>query len=146
MEIKTKDFDTIEISEEDIIEFPDGVYAFEDVNKFVVLDTGSKAGLMQLQSVENVEPRFIILDPYAFIEDYKPVLPDGVLEKLKANSARELSFFVIAVIPCNIKNSTVNLRSPIAINFKEKLGAQIILENCEYPIRFHLFNSEGMGE
>jgi flagellar assembly factor FliW len=146
MEIKTKDFGVIEISKDDILEFPDGVYAFKNVKRYVLLNTGSKAGLMQLQSVENEDPRFIIIDPYIFIEDYNPILPDEALKKLKASSAGELSFFVIAVIPRNVKDSTVNLRSPIAVNFKQKLGAQVILDNSDYPVRFRLFDSERVGE
>ena len=142
MKIKTKDYDELEIREEDIIVFEDGIYAFEKHKRFVVLNTGNKAGLMQLQSVESEDPRFIILDPYAFIEDYNPILPEGTLSNLRADSEKELSFFVIAVIPQNIKYSSVNLKSPVVINFKEKLGAQIILENSEYLVRFRLFDNE----
>lgn len=142
MTIKTKDYGILEINDEDVITFPEGVYAFEKSKKFVILNTGSSAGLIQLQSAENEDPRFIILDPYSFIEDYNPVLPGETLKTLKVSSAEELSFFVIAVIPHDVRNSTVNLKSPIVINFREKLGAQVILENSEYPVRFRLFENE----
>ncbi len=145
MLIETKDFGTIDISADDVIYFPDGVYAFEHCKRFVVLDNKSKAGLLQLQSVEGKDPRFILLDPFAFVQDYSPVLPQGVMERLHASSMEDLSFFVITVIPENVKNSTVNLKSPVVINFAEKLGAQVILENREYPVRFPLFSEEGAG-
>ncbi|HHX73262.1 MAG TPA: flagellar assembly protein FliW [Clostridiales bacterium] len=145
MQIETKDFGTITIRPDDIILFPEGVYAFEDCRRFVVLDTKSKAGLMQLQSAEGKDPRFILLDPFAFVEDYNPILPQGALERLRASAIDELSFFVIAVIPQNVHTSTVNLKSPVVINFAEKLGAQVILENREYPVRFPLFSEEGAG-
>jgi flagellar assembly factor FliW len=141
MTIKTKDYGDLEIKEDDVITFPEGVYAFRDSKKFVVLNTGSEAGLMQLQSAESEDPRFIILDPYMFIEDYSPVLPEEALKTLKAGSPEDLSCFVIAVIPRDVKNSTVNLKSPVVINFKERLGMQVILENSEYPIRFRLFEN-----
>ena len=38
-------------------------------------------------------------------------------------------------ITVNINSATTNLRAPIIINFKEKLGKQIILQNEEYQIK-----------
>ena len=37
MLIKTKDFDYVDISENDIIAFPNGIYGFDGVDKFVLL-------------------------------------------------------------------------------------------------------------
>lgn len=142
MTIKTKDFGALEINEEDIVTFPEGIYAFEECKRFVVLNTGNKAGLMQLQSVGGEDPRFVILDPYSFIEDYNPDIPGEAMKTVKADSVEELCFFVIAVIPRDVEGSTVNLRSPILINFKERLGTQAILENSDYPVRFGLFRNE----
>ena len=77
-----------------------------------------------------------------FIENYNPVFPDGTKELLKADNYKELSIFVIAVIPEKVKDITVNLKSPIVINFEKKHGAQIILENREYSVKTRLFASE----
>jgi flagellar assembly factor FliW len=122
MLIHTKDYDFVEVREEDILHFPDGVYAFEDSKRFVVLDTNSSAGIMQLQCSDAQTPRFIILDPFLFVEDYTPKVPEEVLAKVKAKSQQDLTFFVIAVIPDNVGETTVNLKSPVVINFTERLG------------------------
>ncbi|MEA4921195.1 MAG: flagellar assembly protein FliW [Clostridiaceae bacterium] len=145
MVIETKDYGLVHIDPEDIVTFPDGLYAFEETKQFVLLNTGSKAGIMQLQAVDSIEPRFILLDPCMFLEAYNPIMPEGVALKLGDIDGKSLSFFVIAVIPENIAVATVNLKSPVVINFKEKLGAQVILENEEYPVRYRLFNDERAG-
>lgn len=145
MLIHTKDYDFVTVNDEDIIDFPEGVYAFENSKKFVVLNTNSKAGIMQLQCAQAQTPRFIILDPFLFLEDFAPVVPDEVMKKLKASSLEELSFFVIAVIPENVSAATVNLKSPVIIHFKERLGMQVMLENADYPVRFRLFDQERAG-
>ncbi|MEA4831974.1 MAG: flagellar assembly protein FliW [Oscillospiraceae bacterium] len=142
MMINTKDYGILDINEEDIISFPKGVYAFEESKSFVIINSGNKSGFMQLQSIENENPRFIILPAENIIKDYNPDIPEDMIKILKADTADDLCFFVIAVIPSNVKASTVNLRSPIAVNFKERLGAQVILENGEYPVRFKLFENE----
>jgi len=145
MLIHTKDYDFVTVKDEDIIDFPEGVYAFENSKRFVVLDTNSKAGIMQLQSAQAQTPRFIILDPFMFLEDYTPIVPEEAMRKLKATSLEQLNFFVIAVIPENIGLATVNLKSPVMINFKERLGMQVMLENSEYSVRFRLFDQERAG-
>lgn len=146
MLIKTKDFDFINVSEEDIIVFPHGIYAYEDIKKFVMLKNPDNQWMMHLQSAEKEDPRFILLDPYMFIEAYNPILPDGSLDLFKADDVSDLSYFVIAVIPEKVKDITVNLKSPVVINFKKHIGAQIILENKEYSVKTRLFADEGTSE
>lgn len=145
MLIKTKDFDYVDISESDIIAFPQGIYAYENINNFVLLKNPENEWLTHMQSVEDENPRLLLLDPFLFVDEYKPVLPEGSLELLKAKDTEDICFFVVAVIPDNIKDMTVNLKSPVIINFKERTGAQIILENREYSTRTRLFNREGTG-
>ena len=38
-----------------------------------------------------------------------------------------------------IKDSVVNMKSPIVINPENNLAKQVILENTDYPIRHNLF-------
>ena len=145
MLIHTKDYDFVTVNDEDVIDFPEGVYAFENSKKFVVLNTNSKAGIMQLQCTQAQTPRFIILDPFLFLEDYAPIVPEEAMKKLKASSLQDISIFVIAVIPENVSAATVNLKSPVIIHFKERLGMQVMLENADYPVRFRLFDQERAG-
>lgn len=142
MLIETRDFGTVEVAEDTIIDFPDGVYGFEDSKRFVLFDTGSASGVMQLQCVDSPHPRFIVLDPFALVEDYAPQLPSGALEKLRAASPEQVNLFSIAVVPEDFKKATANLKSPVAIHFAERLGAQLILDNKDYPVRYQLFAPE----
>ena len=139
MLIKTKDFDYVEVSEKDILSFPNGIYAYENTKEFVLLKNPDNQCLMHLQAVSDDAPRLFLVDPYMFFEEYKPLLPEGTTDLLKAEKANNLSYFVVAVIPENIKNMTVNLRSPVIINFEKRIGAQIILENKGYDVRTRLF-------
>ncbi len=142
MLIETRDFGPMEITEDEIIHFPDGIYGFDNSKRFTLLDTGSTAGVMHLQCADSPTPRFIVLDPFMILEDYAPEIPAEAFKNLRAESIDELSLLVIAVIPEDFKNATVNLKSPIAINFKEHLGMQVILNNRDYSVRFRLFDRE----
>lgn len=142
MLIETRDFGPVEIQDDQIIHFPDGIYGFDDSKRFVLLDTGSTAGMMHLQCVDSPTPRFIVLDPYMLLEDYAPDVPQEAYKKLRAEKPEDLTLLVIAVIPQDFRSSTVNLKSPVAINFKEHLGMQVILGNRDYSVRFRLFDRE----
>ncbi|MHC1695465.1 MAG: flagellar assembly protein FliW [Eubacteriales bacterium] len=141
MQIDTKDYGTIDINQTDIIQFSQGLYGFEQNKSYVVLGQDGE-GIMQLQSVEEINPRMIILDPFIFIKDYNPVLPKEVYSQLEAGQREELCIFVIAVIPDNYKNITVNLKSPVVINFDKRLGVQVILEE-NYSMRYKPFSPDG---
>ena len=60
MLVKTRDFGEINISEDEILEFPEGVYAFEDDHRFVLISPcGENKYPMWLQSLDNENVCFI---------------------------------------------------------------------------------------
>lgn len=142
MVIQTKDFGAVEISPDDILYFPQGVYAFEQENKFVILDDQNDTGVFQMQSVENGNLRFVLVDPFMVLHTYNPIIPDQELSLLEAKYREDLSFFVIAVLAETIEETTVNLKSPVVVNFAAKKGMQVILDGSSYPIRYPLFGGE----
>ena len=142
MLIKTKDFELVDVPQEDIITFPDGIYGFEEQNDYVLLKNPINDWLMHLQSVSQADPRFLLIDPFIFFEDYKPELPESVLSLLGVKSEEMLSFFCVAVIPDDPTKLTINLKSPVVINFNKRLGAQVILENSDYSVKTPLFDNE----
>ena len=142
IKINTKDFGVLDICEEEVIHVPAGLYAFEEFTEFVLL---AQDGCLQkwLQAVKAENPRFIVFDPQDIVAGYHPVLSPEVLAELKIDPNDDPAVYVIATIPAHIKNMTVNLKSPLAVNPKRRLAAQIILENENYPIRHRVFQENG---
>ncbi len=142
MIIKTRDFGEEEISEEVIIDFPNGVYAFEENKRFVLLSPcGEDKYPMWLQSVDNPNLCFIVFDPREFVPDYSVELDKETKELLKADGA-ELDLLCMAVVPDEYINTTLNLKSPIVINSETKKGVQVIAAE-NYPLKFPAFKKEG---
>lgn len=142
MIIKTRDFGEEEISEEVIIDFPNGVYAFEENKQFVLLSPcGEDKYPMWLQSVDNPNLCFIVFDPREFVPDYSVELDKETKELLKADGA-ELDLLCMAVVPDEYINTTLNLKSPIVINSEAKKGVQVIAAE-NYPLKFPAFKKEG---
>ena len=141
MKINSKDFGLLDVAQEDIINFPNGLFAFEEEHKFVLID---KDGYEQkyLQSVRAEYPRFVVFDPGDIVAGYQPKLSKEVLTMFEADGEEALAFYVIAMISENLCDMTVNLKSPVIINKNKKLGAQIILDQQNYPIRYKVFSQE----
>jgi len=144
MHIKTRDFGLLEVPETEIIRFPYGLFAFEDCTRFVLIE---KAGCKQkwLQSAEAETPRFIVFNPADLVDGYVPDIPPEVRQALEASPDDQLKLYVIAVIPQNIREMTVNLKSPVIFNPAKRLAMQAIWEKDDYPIRYRVFQRAEKG-
>ena len=57
-----------EIKQEDVINFPNGLFAFENAKSFALLTPlGREASPMWLQCIEEVVPCFIVFNPHDLI-------------------------------------------------------------------------------
>lgn len=144
MIINTDGFGEVEIDEKYILHFPVGIYGFEDVKEYALLEQGDdEFPVMIMQSIHNTFPSFVVLDPYFIKQDFSPQLPKEALKELKATTMDNLRFLVIAVVPKNINEMTVNLKSPVVINIENNLAMQVILENPDYSVRHRVFEEDG---
>lgn len=141
MIIKTRDFGNIKAEDDDLINFTNGIYGFEEYKNYILLQDDPEDTIMYLQSVENDSLSFITVDPYAVLQGYRPVVTKEDLEELKVKKESDLRFLVISIITEKIQDSVVNLKSPIAINPQLKIAKQVIVQN-QYPLRYKLFDSE----
>lgn len=132
MEIETRDFGTLDIDEQEIIEFKRPIYGFDEYTKFVLLcDPEIGEHFTWLQSIEQPHLCFILVDPTVVPVTYSIEVPQEAVELLGEG---DFVCWNIAVIPEDFKNATVNLKSPILINPQTHQAAQVILEQ-DYPIR-----------
>lgn len=137
MQIKTKFFGEINIDENQIILFPFGIYGFEEYNRFILLhDEEDENGVFRwLQSIDEEGLCFTVMEPGMICGEYSPKLPENTLKKLGFNenceNCEDIIYLVITVLYEEIEKSTVNLLSPIIINSKNQVAAQIILESSE---------------
>lgn len=138
MKIETRDFGTMEVSEEQLITFPDGLYAFEDSKHFALIAPKENKYPMWLQCTDSLKPCFIVFDPQLFAENYQISLGEGEKAILKINDDSKLMVLCIANVPEDFKDTTVNMKSPIVINMDNKLAMQIILPH-NYPYRHPIY-------
>lgn len=136
-------FGSFEVHSESLITFPSGVLGFPEQHRYVMLDHDAEAPIKWLQSVEEPELAFVILDPITFHSDYHVEVPADALVEIKAQVGEELAIAVILTIPSDDPGRiTANLRGPLLISHKTKLGKQLVLSE-EFPTRHPLFPVSG---
>lgn len=148
MKLKTKYFGEMEVNEEKIIDFPEGIPGFEGTKRFIIINNPDEENPFQwLQSVDEPNLAFVIISPFFVKFDYDIVLPESAVEKLKIKDEKDVGLYTIVVVPENIEEMTTNLSGPIVINTKEKLGKQVVLDDNRYSTKHYIFketaNSEG---
>ena len=134
MRIQTKYFGEVEVNEEDVLHFLQGIPGFPEEKKFVLLSLEENGLFQVLQSVSNSHPAFVVVDPFLFVKDYEFKIDDTTKEQLKLHSDNaELEVKVIVTMKDSIAKSTANLQAPIIINIKEKLAKQYITDTNYTP-------------
>ncbi|WP_077369563.1 flagellar assembly protein FliW [Anaerosalibacter sp. Marseille-P3206] len=143
MKLHTSSFGEIEINEEGILTFPEGIPGFEDLKKYIIINNPDEENPFHwLQSVDNGDLAFVIINPFFIKPDYDIVIPQSALEKLKIKDESDVVLYSIVVVPEKIEDMTVNLTGPIVINIKEKLAKQVILEDKRYTTKHYIFKTE----
>lgn len=148
MQLDTKYFGRISYTPQQVLEFPNGIFGFEDEKRFVLLPfSGSQGNMLCLQSVAGPAPAFIIMNPFSLKPDYAPVLAPQELAWMGVSKSEELCYYVMCVAREPVGGSTVNLRCPVVINPDLRKGTQIILDTKDYHMRHRLdeFPSKEVG-
>lgn len=132
--------------EMEYIEFEEGIFGFEGQKKFVpiMLEEDSDA-VLYLQSLEDEELSFVIMNPFMLKEDYDPVLSEEDYKALGTSNVGDLSYYVFCVVGNTVGESKVNLKCPIVVNHVNRKARQVILDSKEYGFR-HLLKEFKGGE
>ena len=141
MKAATRLFGEIEIDESKIITFEDGIIGFPDMKKFTLIFDEEKEGrpsISWLQSMDEPEIAFPVMDPLFVCETYNPSVEDELLKNLGTIKEDNLYVLVKVTVPQNIKELAVNLKAPIVINTDTRKASQIIVED-DLPVRYRIY-------
>ena len=138
--INTLRFGELEIEEQDVVRFADGIPAFEDEHEFVVLPYEEGTPYMFLQSMATPELAFLMTDPFVFFPDYSFELDDENMDKLEIKTMDDVLVCTLISVPrSGVADMTTNLLAPVVINRHTMQARQIVLEKTQYTTKHRLF-------
>ena len=150
MLIQTKCFGEVDIAEDKIVYFPDGILGFEDLKKYTLIfdvkKNGEKSKIAWLQSVEEPELALPVINPFEVKKDYDPIIKEALLKNLGEVTPENTVVLLVVTVPSDISKTTANLKAPIIMSSDSRIGAQVIVENKDYVIKYPIINKNDKGE
>ena len=141
MLINTINFGKLDIPEDKIIHFHDGLPGFPQIHRFAVLELEELKPFHYLLALDDPPIALYIINPFMVDPTYEFRLTDSDMEDLNSTNSAELAVFSVATIPDDPSQATINLMAPIVINEKECCGKQVILHESNYSVKHPLLNS-----
>lgn len=135
MEIQTAHFGTVEIDENRIIAFENGLPGLENYKKFALLSDKETKPICWLQSLECKEVSLPVMDPFIVFPNYSFDIADDDIKTLHIEQVKDIYVLSVLVIPKPESNMTINLAAPIIINVRNSKARQIILDDKRYRVR-----------
>ncbi|WP_069998877.1 flagellar assembly protein FliW [Cellulosilyticum sp. I15G10I2] len=136
MLLKTAQFGEIEINENKKIIFKEGIPGFETLKEYILLeDEDIESPFKYLQSAQQEDVCFVILNPYMFNINYTPTIKEEYFEKLGGGKDEDFFIFVITTVGKTLEETTVNLMAPLLIHQETRLGLQVIVEEDAYTTK-----------
>ncbi|MDN5344598.1 MAG: flagellar assembly factor FliW [Clostridia bacterium] len=146
MRISTTRFGQVEVKPEELLLFPGGVPAFEDLREFFFYPIPENPAFTWLQAAADPEVAFLLADPFLFFPGYAVELPASLQEELDIEKPADALVYAVVTIPDgDIRRATANLVGPMVINPTARRGMQIILEGTKYTTRHPLFKESFAG-
>lgn len=135
MQIEVTGMGLVDYEEQELLYFQDGLYGFEDLHKYLPVPMEESDRIFVLQSIEEPLISFILMNPFMIMEDYDPQPTASDMKALGNPKIEDVSFYVICSLKSDFKESTLNLRCPIAVNAINREAKQLILEDSPYQLR-----------
>ncbi|MBD8972793.1 MAG: flagellar assembly protein FliW [Clostridiales bacterium] len=144
MRVQTKFFGEVELDDNKILEFPNGIIGFEDFKKFAIIydvEDDRETKISWLQSLEEPVLALPVVDPLAVVPDYAPMIEDELLKPLGNPADEDLLFLLVMTVPSDMKKVTANMKAPVIINTKTCTGVQLIVDNADYPVKYNVYDA-----
>ncbi len=138
MILNTKYHGSKEYKKEDILLFKKGLPGFEEYRQFILFTYEGNDNFSILHSVEEETLGFVLISPFVVDESYEFELTEEQEKELDIENADEVIVYNTVTVNSDIMKTTTNLKAPIVINIRSKLGEQLILDKEKYKLRHPL--------
>lgn len=145
MKIETTRFGTLDIDSADRLQFPEGLLGFSHLREFILLN--HKNGPFRwLQSIEDPDIAFVVLELGMVVDDYQLRLSKGDMELLQITSFEPDEVAVLSIVNVSSpRKPTANLLAPVCIAAESRCGIQVVQHHTGYSTR-HPLRSAQRGE
>lgn len=136
MTIESIRFGTVEIPDEDVIEFPFGLIGLGG-SSYALLDRNPGSGFLWLHAVDDPALALPVVDPRQFFSSFALEIAEEDRERTGIEDPSDAQLYVTVRATPDPLDITVNLRAPIVVH--EGRGYQVINTGERAPLQAPLF-------
>ena len=140
MEIVTKARGKITVSEDHLITIPEGLFGFEQYTQYALVDSDYEPFLW-LQSCEDPNLAFLIVDPFLICNEYETDIDDSSLKKIGITKPEDIIIMTIVTVPHDGSAITANFQGPLVINKKNRQCMQVILSDNRWTTKVNIIDA-----
>jgi len=130
VKVATKAYGLMEIDEGQKITFPQGLFGFESLKDYVL-----QQPFYWLQSIDEENIAFVLIDPFLFRSDYEMDIGNEELLPIGITDPEKAVIFSIVTVPSDNSPMTANLQGPLVINRDSRLGIQAVLTDSRWKTK-----------
>jgi flagellar assembly factor FliW len=132
-------FGAVEIEEDSIIEFPDGLIGLGG-HRYTLLRRQENSPFLWLHSLDDAALALPVTNPHLFFADFALVLADDVAEHAGLDAETSVDVYVTVRTAENPADFAANLRAPIIV--RDGRGHQVLNEAPGCELRAPLFRAD----
>ena len=144
MVAQTRFFGEVTIDDDKVLDFPNGIIGIEDKHKYAIIydiEKGDDTAVRWIQSMEDPYLALPVIEPFAILDEYNPIVEDGWLEPIDSPADDDIVVLLPLTVSSDVTKVTANMKAPIIINAAACKGAQIIVENADYDAKFNVYDA-----
>lgn len=142
MIINTSRFGEMVVDPEKVINMTTTFPGFPESRRFALRQHSSKSPFMWLQSMDNGDLAFVVIQAKRLVPQFEPEIPVGALREL-GETNDELEMLLILAIPKGKpEQMTANLLGPVVINSVTRQAKQVLLDPAKYDACWPVFETE----
>ena len=121
------------------IKMPEGLLGFEEYTEFELTESEYKP-FMVLQSTQDINLSFFLIDPFLFRPDYEMDIDDAMLLKIGIENPSDVIVLAIVTIPSDGSSVTANLQGPVIINKQNGNAMQVALGDGRWSTKHDILS------
>lgn len=134
--INSRRFGPVSVREDQVILLTPGLLGFARFQRYILIEHQAESPFLWLQSVDNPDLAFVVIEPGLIMPGYEPGNSDEVRQELAAETSEDIKTLVILTIPPGRpQEMTANLMGPVVINLKNRRGKQLVMEGYSHQHR-----------
>lgn len=139
MKIQSTHLGTHEIDPQSIMTFPQGIPGFEHCTRYKLFHEDKEQPVVHwLQSIDDPNVTFSLVDPALFGLNYEIVLSDDEARLLQMENPGDIAVMLIAYKPessaASAANINANINGPVILNARARIGMQKVLVGLQADI------------